>query len=508
MFNNSSWKQLPKWSFLVAYDNPQRFKVLTNRSKLPNGVNRYHPWKEYDTVLELLNKTKLPVEDIPRYVTLAKKFKRKASVDDLDTNIISKITYWDMLYSHQKQAVAYAVVDYKGRCYLADDMGTGKTFTAMTILNYLMLQRPNQIALILCPASLYKNWKKVVEEKLMCGDVDILSYDKAKNMAKDLKKKKYHVFIADEAHGLKDPKTKRYKKLSGMLKKIEFRILLSGTPTVNRANELYSPLSIMFPKIFKRYRHFNDRYFNLIARKCRLPDELSLILPLFGFIRRTKTQVLTLPDKVYQQHSVMVPAAAKDLEKMMKKMVAEENANNPNYLKYLIGEAFHTLGVIKSKSANVINLLKDMIVSKEDGRGVNKVVFCFHKAMIECVSTICNDMNLSFDVINGETNPKKRGPIIERFQNGELIVLICSINAAGVGITLTKSNHVIMAESSWVPGLNQQAVDRCHRIGQTKKVFIDRIHCIQSIDDFIVKCENSKKRMHTLLLKKAKESLK
>ena len=507
MFNNSSWKQLPKWSFLVAYDNPDRFKVLTNRSTLPDSVKRYHPWSEYEKIVELLRKTNLPIEEVPRYVTLAKKFKRKGVVSDLDIGILSKIPYWDILYEHQKKAVAYAIVDYKGRCYLADDMGTGKTFTAITILNYLMLQRPNQTALILCPASLYKNWKETVTEKLVCGNVDILSYDKAKNIAKELKKK-YHLFIADEAHALKHPKTKRYKKLAGILKKIEFRILLSGTPTVNRANELYSPLSIMYPKIFKRYRHFNDRYFNMIARKCRLPQELSLILPLFGFVRRTKTQVLNLPEKKYKKISILVPNAAKDLETMMKKMLLEENASNPNYLKYLIGEAFHTLGCIKSKSPAVRALLKSLLQSREDGRGEHKVVFCFHKTMVESVSNICNDLHLSFDVINGETIPKKRGPIIQRFQNGELSVLICSINAAGVGITLTRSNHVIMAESSWVPGLNQQAVDRCHRIGQTKSVFIDRIHCLRSIDDFIVKCEESKTKMHTLLMRKAKESIK
>ena len=94
-----------------------------------------------------------------------------------------------------------------------------------------------------------------------------------------------------------------------------------------------------------------------------------------------------------------------------------------------------------------------------------------------------------------------------KFQNKQYKVIICSINAAGVGITLTSANHVILAECSWVPGLNQQAIDRVHRIGQDKTVYVDRIHCINSIDDFITKCEKSKSKMHLLLMRHAKANV-
>tara|TARA_B100001094_G_C17429416_1_gene438449 strand:- start:68 stop:475 length:408 start_codon:yes stop_codon:yes gene_type:complete len=118
---------------------------------------------------------------------------------------------------------------------------------------------------------------------------------------------------------------------------------------------------------------------------------------------------------------------------------------------------------------------------------------------------MCEDLNISHAVINGETVVKKRGPIVAKFQAGEIDVLICSIQAAGVGLTMTRSNNVILAESSWVPGLNQQAIDRCHRIGQTKKVYVDRVFCNSSIDQFIQQCEKGKKKMHKLLLKHLKE---
>jgi SWI/SNF-related matrix-associated actin-dependent regulator 1 of chromatin subfamily A len=503
MFGNNSWKQLPKWSYLLAYKDDQRFIVLTNRAKLPDGVQRYNSWEKYNSVVQTLRERKLPIEEVPAYVFLAKKYERKAA--NLKPNILSKITYWNDLYIHQKKAVAYGVA-FKGRTYFADEMGCGKTLSAITLLNYLLLERGGyHHILILCPASVKKNWKDVVDTKLLCeGRVDILSYDKAKNSSKDLKKQKYSIYIADEAHCLKSPKTQRYKKLAPVLKRIEYRILLSGTPTVNRSDELYSPLSLLYPKLFKKFRAYNDRYFNMIARKCRLPEELSLILPMFGFVRRLKSQVLKLPEKIVTYHSVDVIPAKEALKKMMKKMLKPENMANTNFQKYLIGEAFHALGTIKSNSEVIQHLLMNLLVPDET-KGKQKVVFCFHKSMIQCVQTLAERLHYTFDTINGETPSKKRGEIVDSFQAGKTQILICSINAAGVGITLTKSNHIILAESSWVPGLNQQAIDRVHRIGQTKAVYVDRIHCKHSIDDFIQKCEDGKSKMHKVLLKKAKD---
>ena len=500
---------MPKWAYLLAYHDEKNFKILCNKSKLPVGLSRMNAWKDYDSVLEQLRKTKLPIEEIPKYVSLARRFKKRGQVKDLDQDVLQKITYWDSLYKHQQEAVAYGVLDFKGRVYLADEMGVGKSYSAITLINYLLLKRGgNHNILIICPASLIKNWQDICKEKLLVkGNIYILSYDKAKNLSKELKKRKYSLYLADEAHSLKDPKTQRYKKLAPVLKRIEYRILLSGTPTVNRANELYAPLSLLYPKLFKKYRAFTDRYFNMVARKCRLPQELSLMLPMFGFVRRMKTQVLSLPKKVINVHPLKVPAAEKDLKLMMAKMLLPENMENPNFLKYLIGEAFHKLGTIKSESRALSNLMQRLLLPTIE-KTENKVVFVYHKAMIGCVARIAKEMSLSFDIICGETDPKKRGGIVERFQNGEIKVLVCSINAAGVGLTLTKSNHVILAENSWVPGLNQQAIDRVHRIGQTKTVFVDRLFVTNSIDGFIEKCETGKAKMHKLLLKKAKESTK
>ena len=212
-----------------------------------------------------------------------------------------------------------------------------------------------------------------------------------------------------------------------------------------------------------------DRYFNKISRKCRLPNEVALMMPLFGFIRRTKNEVLNLPPKITTVHTIEDKKATVSFKIMLNKMRDPENMENPSMMKYLIGEAFHSLATIKAESNAFKSKLLELLQDTNE-KTTSKVVFCIHKSVVECLKGMCEDLNISHAVINGETAVKKRAPIVAKFQAGEIDVLICSIQAAGVGLTMTRSNNVILAESSWVPGLNQQAIDRCHRIGQTKSV--------------------------------------
>ena len=130
------------------------------------------------------------------------------------------------------------------------------------------------------------------------------------------------------------------------------------------------------------------------------------------------------------------------------------------------------------------------------------VVFCVHLSILEMLLDLCKAMGLTYDQISGSVSMKKRDSIVQRFQNNEIEILCCTIAAAGVGLTLTKSSHVIIAESTWTPGELSQAIDRVHRIGQEKEVHIDRVVFSDSLDEWILRVENGKKKMHSLLLNK------
>ena len=106
-------------------------------------------------------------------------------------------------------------------------------------------------------------------------------------------------------------------------------------------------------------------------------------------------------------------------------------------------------------------------------------------SILEMLNALCEEMHISHEEISGSVSMKKRDTIVQRFQNGEIEVLCCTIASAGVGLTLTKSNHVIIAESDWVPGNLNQAIDRVHRMGQKLPVFIFRMVTKGTIEERI-----------------------
>jgi SWI/SNF-related matrix-associated actin-dependent regulator 1 of chromatin subfamily A len=305
--------------------------------------------------------------------------------------------------------------------------------------------------------------------------------------------------LCDESHCLKDTKTKRFKKLGALIRKAKFKLLLSGTPCVNKANELFSPLNLLHPKVFKSYKKFCFRYFDLLSRRCRLPEELHIMLPVFGLIRREKKDVLDLPKKHVHWWYIVDAEARKSVAKL-KKRLEEESVKDSNMSKYLIGEAFHELAEIKIKCKTFKETLTRLIQKNEKPI----VLFCVHLSILEMLMQLCQDLNCKHAEISGAVSMKKRDAIVTQFQSNEIDVLCCTIAAAGVGLTLTKSHHVIIAESDWVPGNLSQAIDRVHRIGQEKEVHIDRIVFSDSLDEWILKVENGKKKMHKLLLAKKK----
>ena len=507
MWNSKSWQSLPKWKYLMAYEDKNKFQIYANRIRMPNGLLKKQSWDKYQQVKEDLLQTKLPVEIIPDYVFNAKSFHLKDHI----TNYSKDFTEWDKLYEHQKIGVTWAVEDFKGVCLFADDMGMGKTLQATATAVILLKNQLKRMSffgevLILCPAYLQKQWKTITKEHLEgLAKTTVLSYDTAKNKSEELKKNKYALFIGDEIHLLKDPRSIRYRKLSKIIKKIKFRILLSGTPVVNRSNELYSPLSLLRPKIFKSNRAFCERYYCKISRKARAANELSLILPYFGMIRRTKEKLNNLKPKKTTKIYIDDKQAKIEFKKLAKELAElEKDESRANMAKFHIGNAYFKLGLTKSKSMPLKRELIKLITENKEEWGISKVIFCYHMSVIEALQQWVSENGISYEIINGSVSLKKRNNIIKRFQDGDFDIIICTIGAAGVGVTLTKSHHIIMVENSWVPGYTNQAIDRVHRIGQENEVQVHRIIFKETLDSWILKCEEGKKKLHSTLLKKAK----
>ena len=497
-----AWTLLPKFKYLVAYENREQFKVECNRIKLPEPLgSKLQPWQKLEEVTETLLKTQLPVVELAPYV-------KKAMVFQLEKTekvppVMRGCPFWDMLYDYQKQAVLWCIHTYDWKICLTDDMGLGKTLQSLAMASIYLNEHRDAKMLILAPAFLVKDWQANIQKRLAFAKkrIQVYSYDTAKNKAKELKKEKFDLFIADEAHSMKNPKSARYRKLAPILKRVKGpKLLLTGTPSTNKSNEYFALLSILHPKQFKTYKAFVERYWCKVSRKGRNTKELAMILPLFGFIRRSKEDVLSLPPKFFKTVVVNDPDAKKSVVKLLKDLNDEPDKA---MARFLIGAAYHDLAAIKAESTAVEEAYQQLLTEKKHA---TTIVFCQHLEMLakaEEWARACGFTKIA--VIHGGVSSQARNVIVHGFQSGKFEMLCCTIPAAGVGLTLTAATEVIFLEMNWQRGLMDQAIDRAHRIGQTKPVTVTKLVCQGSLDEWMIRSSKGKKKMQTLLLQESRK---
>ena len=497
-----AWTLLPKFKYLIAYENEEKFRVETNKIRMPEPLkSKKYPWRDLKEITEILLRTNLPVVELASYVKEAMNFSLKKA--EKVPAVMRGCPFWKMLYDYQKQSVLWCVNTYNWRIALTDGMGLGKTLQSLAMSSIYLHEHREAKMLILAPAFLVKDWEANINKRLgfAKGRVQIYSYDKAKNNAKMLKKEKFEIFIADEAHSMKNPKSVRYRKLAPILKRVRgAKILLTGTPSTNKSNEYFALLSILHPKKFPTYKKFVERYWCKVSRKGRNTKELAMILPLFGFIRRNKEDVLSLPPKFFKTVVVNEPKAKKSICKLLKDI--NEEADKA-MAKFLIGAAYHDLAAIKAGSDAVCNVYQKLVREK---RPAKAIVFCQHLEMLRKAELWARDSGIKeIAVIHGGVSAHARSVIVHDFQNGKFDMLCCTIPAAGVGLTLTAATEIIFLEMNWQKGLMLQAIDRAHRIGQTQPVTITKLVCEGSLDEWIMRSADGKKKMQSLLLAESRK---
>ena len=413
---------------------------------------------------------------------------------------------------------------------LGDEMGLGKTIQIIGLLNALSaptLDGKKPIlssALIVCPASLKLNWLKELKRWLVSrltyavadskffprSDIVIINYDILGKWLERIQSRNWDLVAADEAHYVKNPdalRSKNFYAIQGAR-----RVLATGTPIVNRPKELFPLVHYLDPEKFPEFMPFAIRYCGAVRNGSGWNtsgasnlDELQVRLRGSIMIRRMKKEVLTeLPPKTRQIIELPAPDKIKHLLKQENEQyqnkagyleackAAMQNAREANdtaaYQKAL--EDFRkTSGLILS---GIAELRKAVAIAKvpyvvehlkeamEEG---NKVV-CFahhHEVMDAIRAHFPSSVKFS-----GQQSATEKNAAVERFQTDERCKLfVGGILAAGVGITLTASSHVVFAELDWVPGNLTQAEDRCHRIGQKDNVLVQHLVLEGSLDFYI-----------------------
>ena len=426
-------------------------------------------------------------------------------------------------FPYQHAGIAFAC----GResTFIGDEMGLGKTIQAIGVIN----QTSPEKVLIVCPATLKLNWKKELERWLVKPyrihvlnsgesfpvniEIVVMNYDIAAKFAKELRAVNWDLFVADEAHYMKNPKAQRTMALLGgkAAKPIQAakKILLTGTPITNRPIEIYPLVSFLWPSVFSNMWHFAKRYCAAVntgwgwdfSGASNL-DELQDLLRASGMIRRLKADVLKeLPPKTRQV--VVLPSdsvsglikketeQAKKFEGEMKRLraavrSAKEQRDESAY-KAAIGQlrqanniAFTEMAAIRKELAIAkipfaVEYVKNMV---EEGEKV--VVMAHHR---EVVDQLQAEFGLSAVKLYGGMSEVEKSANVDRFQNDPSCkVFIGSIHAAGVGITLTAAQKMLFAELDWTPANMLQAEDRIHRIGQEGNALIQQLVFDGSLD--------------------------
>jgi SWI/SNF-related matrix-associated actin-dependent regulator 1 of chromatin subfamily A len=415
--------------------------------------------------------------------------------------------------SHQKEAIEKLAGSR--RFILADDMGLGKTTSTIIAA----LETGAKKILIICPASLKINWEReianysdrsvfIAEGKKFSTETDfvIINYDILKNFydTKDkenslLTQCKFDLVILDEAHMISNPQAQRTKIINSFVKNVHRAWLLTGTPMTSRPMNYYNLLQLIESPVAQNWMAYAIRYcqgyqFKAGNRKVwnvtgasnleELRDRTSKQI-----LRRLKEDVLDLPDKIITP--IYLRLKSKDYEEMMGEYYDwyENKTDESSSLTVQFSKLMKVRKIIANeKIKHTIEVAENII---EQGKKV--IIFTNFTDTLQILHQHFGKQSVYLD---GSCTKPQRQYAVDQFQDNEKIkVFIGNLKAAGVGLTLTSAEVVIMNDLSFVPAEHSQAEDRAYRYGQKNNVLVYYPLFDNSIEGAIYDILNRKKQI-------------
>ncbi len=444
-----------------------------------------------------------------------------------------------------------------GGC-LADDMGLGKTLQTLTLLLELkneqvavpqFLNKPapqlslfdsvpqakqskmHPTSLIIMPASLIHNWyneiaKFTPELKVFkhignnrtkdltafnAYDLVLTTYGVIRNDVDELKKFPFHYLILDESQVIKNPDSKIYKSVIQL--KSTYKLVLTGTPIENSLTDLWSQMNFVNKGLLGSYSFFKNEFVTPIEKhqsQSKSEKLKSLIHPFI--LRRTKDQVAKdLPPRTEQIRLC-------EMSELQRKIYEEEKSavrNNilQNMEKYGADKSSFLVLQALTRLRQLANHPQLIQSNEESGkfeevtRMLQNIVAENHKVLIfssfvehlKIYETFLKQNKLKYAILTGQT--QNRQQVIEDFQNDpKNQVFLISLKAGGVGLNLTAADYVFLLDPWWNPAAENQAINRAHRIGQDKKVFVYRFISSDSIEEKILQLQERKSELADLFI--------
>ena len=441
------------------------------------------------------------------------------------------------LRPYQVQGFRWLALLYRCRLggILADDMGLGKTLQTLALIAHAQAEAP---FLVVAPTSVVDNWVKeaaaftpglevrvIAESTKKRGtplaevadgaDVIVMSYAMLRLEEDPISRIDWAGLILDEAQFVKNSQALTHQAAKSV--RAPFRLALTGTPLENSLRDLWSLLAITAPGLFPSPHRFDEEYVRPIesgenpGRMQRLQRRIRPFM-----MRRTKDLVAAdLPEKQEQVITVELNAAHRRLydrvlQKERKKILGfiDSDYDRQRFIVFRsltllrmlaldpsIVDAEHA-DVPSSKLAALMDRLDDVIAE-----GHRSIVFSQFTSFLDQVAADLDRRGVPHVVLDGST--RNRGTVVEAFRSGQAPVFLISLKAGGFGLNLTEADYVFLMDPWWNPAAENQAIDRAHRIGQTKSVMVYRYVAEGTIEQKVLALQRRKAELFDSLMSEA-----
>ena len=422
---------------------------------------------------------------------------------------------------------------------LADDMGLGKTLQMLAAVQHARETGETRPFLVVAPTSVLSTWRseaarfvpglrvavldatsakrgQTVADAAACADLVVTSYTLARLDEKEFADVEWAALVLDEAQFVKNPRTKLHRAVKAVRADAVFAI--TGTPLENSLTELWALLSLTAPGLFASARRFREEYVGPIEqgkvpenqegaayREARLARLRRRIRPLM--LRRTKELVAAdLPPKQEQELLIELRPAHRalydaTLQRERQKVLGLLDDLDRN--RFIVFRSLTLLRMLSLSAALIDPAHAGMPSAKLDAlleqlpdltaEGHRALVFSQFTSFLDLAEDRLREAGIPFARLDGST--RDRAGVVDGFRDGDAPVFLISLKAGGFGLTLTEADYVFLLDPWWNPAAEAQAVDRTHRIGQERSVFVYRLIAAGTIEEKVLELQRRKARL-------------
>lgn len=383
------------------------------------------------------------------------------------------------LRRYQEWGVKYIL--HQERVLLGDEMGLGKTIQAIATMVSLKNTGATHFVVV-CPASVIANWCKEITKHsklrvtkvhgnnkkaalnawIKTGGVAVTTYETSSIFVRE-DMIDFSLLVVDEAHYIKNPTARRSKNVTTLSYCAERLLFMTGTALENNVDEMIGLISILRPEIASEVRH--------LSFMSAAPQFREKIAPVY--YRRKREDVLTeLPELIESQEWLTLGNIE---ESVYERSVLDKNYQEARRVSWSVDDLKYSCKATRLKE----------LVEEAESEGRKVIVFTFFLDTARKIFDYLGS-NRCMNPINGSVNPKKRQEIIDDFEQAPPgSVLISQIQSGGTGLNIQAASVVIICEPQFKPSIENQAISRAYRMGQTRNVLVYRMLCECTVDERI-----------------------